>query len=357
MKFKTKPFLISLLSIPLLSVPFVYSCSDGGSGDGDGGDSSSSYITLSGQISGLTLNLAASDYTVNCVTFEETPRAQSDSLDSSGNFEVQMFADISFGCFLLDSANEPVATMVVSDGESEGGLGSDGAAGMSLSGSVDLGTLTVSDDGKIAIPPSKIASVKSTTTTQIVEDDVHNSEFTISCSGISEDDDNCQDFVEESPSVFFRLLKATEDGIPAIGLGVWASEDAFNACGNVDLLSSEAQGVSFTQGVRGSFSTNTTACPVNDDEGGDAGIPEARYALGKLFPNGGGYSFYNEYEWDRGEDCTEYEFFSVDFTGGDGVFYGLMQQYIEVVGTGCTEEDEQDEVAFSFVVEFEKIEE
>ena len=146
MKTKTHSFLWTLLAIPLA----FYACSDGGSGDGD--STSSSYITLSGQISGLSLGLAPSDYRVNCVTFESTPRAQADDLDSSGKFSVQMFADVSFGCFLLDSNSSPVATMVVSDGES-GGLGGSGSAGMAVSDSVDFGTLTISEDGKSQFHP------------------------------------------------------------------------------------------------------------------------------------------------------------------------------------------------------------
>ena len=155
--------------------------------------------------------------------------------------------------------------------------------------------------------------------------------------------------------MFFRLLKATENGEQVQGLGVWASEAAFNACGSIDLLTSEAEGVSFSQGTRGTYPSSSSTCVVEEGSGQDAGIPDNRYALGQLFPNGAGYSFYNEMEWDRGTDCTEYEFFSVDFTGGNGVFYGLMQSYVVVDGTGCSDEDLQDERAFSFVVEFEKI--
>ena len=305
-------------------------------------------ITLSGTLSGLSLNLAVTDYKMYCVTFESTPEAALGPLDSSGAFSVDVWTGVNFGCFLNNANNIPVATMVFEDdGE---GFGSESSSGVALGQSVDLGAISVAN-GTISVPKERIESAQAAASSQIDVDDLHEQGYTMSCttSGIDEVDSNCDQFVADSPSVYFRVLKATENGEAVQGVGVWADEASFTACGSIDFEASEVPGVDFSQGTAGTFPTGDTGCELRDESDSSKG-PRNRYALAKLTPTGLGYSMQGYDEWTDG-DCTRSEHFSVDFTGTATNMSGLFSFTSASSGT-CSEEQSSEDGTRLFTVNF-----
>jgi len=125
---------------------------------------SASDITISGTLSTGTSMLASSrglhtsglsaavsglaGYRLYCVTFSTPPASGTADADSSGVVSLTLAAkDVPFGCFILDSQGNGVATLM---------FGSQSAQTVALSGSANLGTITVdttSGVAQAAVPP------------------------------------------------------------------------------------------------------------------------------------------------------------------------------------------------------------
>ena len=231
-----------IFALPIMAMLFV-GC---GASDDSSSSSNGSSITISGQISEsspLTGNSlrdakALDDYTFYCVAFNAQASSCSDQLDSLGNFECILPANTAFGCFVKN------ATSIVATLEFEGtgsGFNDDSTSSVALSSNASLGTVTLdTTTGKATASKSVIADKISNTNSAISVDDIHNTAWTLSCVDGPDQVMNaaCDAFVADSPAVFFRLLKATKnsDSSSVYGLGVWASQASFNACGGFDMV-------------------------------------------------------------------------------------------------------------------------
>lgn len=320
-------------------------------GGASGAGTSVQNITLSGSLStGSALALAATDYTLYCVTFEATPKSASDQLDANGAFSLDVWSGVNFGCFVNDASNMPVATLKIVGDDTD--LGQESSGAFALGSSLSLGDVALDlEKGVVEIAKSVVDASKAADDTQIVLDDIHNQAYTMACSssGNSEIDAQCAQFIEESPRVFLRVLKATEDGEEVTGMGVWASEDAFTNCGSYDFGTGEIEGVSFSQGDDGDYSAES-ACDLRDDE--EDSRPDKRYAIGKMTPSGLGYSFSDGDEYEVSQSCQEYFSVKIEFSGTSALMYGSFVMS-ETYSEGCTEQERGDRSGVkSFVVSF-----
>jgi hypothetical protein len=342
-----------LLMIPI--VIFIGSCGEesaeevalpGGSlpGGSTGSGTASQMITMAGTLVLPSLTLAVSDYTWYCVTFEATPKATSDQLNASGEFSVDVWTGVNFGCFVNDANNQPIATVVI-EGDSTD-LGKSTTAGIALSSSVNLGSLAISDAGTVVIPAATIASAQTSASSQINVDDLHAKGYTLSCSasGNAKADEDCASLVSESPTVFFRVLKATEDGASIEGVGIWASEADFTACGSIDFATNEISGVTFSQGDAGTYSDS--GCSKRSD-----GTPQQRYTIGKITASGLGYSFHDEDSFEKAGDCTQHEVVSIDFSGTATTMFGLFNMTTSYKGI-CSGISKEEQGARVFTLNF-----
>jgi hypothetical protein len=360
--------------IPLLLTIFLLASCGGGS---DSDSSNSSSITISGAVttaseltvSGLSAKglaqKAITDYDMYCVAFNEAASSDSDSL-ADGEFSLELPADTPFGCFIVDPAanNSIVATLTIEDNSQEDLAGQPvKSTSMSLGSSVSLGTLTFTEGStEIIVSASQIAEAVSTKASDLDIDDIHNTSWTLSC--LDSSDSACAAFVSESSEVYFRIIKATHNTEGQVyGLGVWASQEAFAACGSADvetggMSGAVSEGYTFTQLTEGAF-TSGVSCPLRD--GGDPAESDnlqLYYTLEKLIVSGNMFTLLEEeeetYTGLGGNPCTEYEKFSVSFTpSGASTLYGQFEQTEKVSGAGCDPEDIESETS-SFKVKFTK---
>jgi hypothetical protein len=198
-----------------------------------------------------------STYKASCVTLSTSPTAGTGSFDSTGKFSVKITGGkgAKVGCFILDSSESVVATMVFKDSTKKSMSGtSSTSTSTALSDDAELGELTLDlDTGKVEVDTSKIvtasgASAVATTTVssdafdfsgswKIGEyadastdekklykvklcDDTHKNADGTDCNGPPKD------------QVIFvkRATGKASDGSNAYGLMLWESDDAHKAC-------------------------------------------------------------------------------------------------------------------------------
>ncbi len=306
---------------------------DGGNGGGGGGGGSDETLTLSGQLSvGASLSLAPAlaDLVLYCVSFEATPRSGSSDFGADGAFSVIMPVNVNFGCFVNNRADSSVVGTFVVEGGGEGFAASN-TSSMALSGNLDLGAITLGEDGKVRIPVANLASAQYVAAEGegIVLDELHNAEYDMTCMGDEAAVAKCQDQLMENndtTTVFFRVLKATEDGAAVEGLGVWASQASFAACGSKDFATgefgdSEGEPV-FSQADIGDFDPS---CEKRDPAGELTSRNLREYfAVSKVTRIGGGYGFRSEDKEMHGVDCEVEHTTSIEFSGTSAEMYGAF---------------------------------
>lgn len=363
------------LGLALLATAFVVSCGS----DSDDNLTSSSSVNVSGQVSTAKkdgrLNpkgvsaLDLSAMRMNCVAFDSAATSGSSDFDSSGAFSVDMPADVPFGCFVIQKNDlSIVATLKIKD--SGTGMEDESSSSMSLRSSVNMGSLTLTEGSPvIEVPKSKIDSAASSKTPSVPIDDIHQTEWALSC--VDSSDSACSVFVNESPKVYMRLLKATKNSANIYGLGVWASKTAFDNCGGLDMTSTEANAIVTDEGGDfawsqiettgtngGAWNVDGTLCPLRDSGGSDElDNLKFNYTTDKLVVSGGSYTLNDEYE-ETYSNCYRYGKTAITFSpGSSSVMYGNFET-VDVVadhnnGT-CGDSDAGTNDKASFVVKFTK---
>lgn len=334
---------------------------------GSGGGGSSDTVTVAGKLGvGSSLALAPTLDTLKlfCVTFEETPRSASSEFGTDGAFSVTLPKNVNFGCFVNDkTTNMPVATFVVA---SEGKFGG-GSSSIALSGSVDLGSLTLGEDGTVQIPAATIEGNASAATNGIDVDALHGVTYTMECQngGNAEAYAQCQKDLGgdgKGMDVFLRIMKGTEGGKDIRGMGVWANATAFANCGSIDMEQSLVtklgeQGITLSTVSVGTFAAES-ACPRRgeDDMNTDADVTDKLsdyYALSGIEIRGGGFSFRDSDEHsDQSGNCHRSHTTAIEFTGTNDVMYGAFTSTDSRYGD-CGTEGEGTEGG-SFSVKFTK---
>tara|TARA_B100000925_G_scaffold143626_1_gene107583 strand:- start:11580 stop:12668 length:1089 start_codon:yes stop_codon:yes gene_type:complete len=345
-----------------------------GGDDGDSVSSSSSGITISGRIASSKSNVAAlspaglSDYTFYCVAFNADADSCSDQLDDDGNFECTGIpADTAFGCFVKDSTSI-VATLEFTDTAT--GFENETSASTALSGSVSLGSVTLNTTtGKATVAKSVLDGKVSTGSSSLTPLDFQGTSWTLSCVNGSDTLMNllCSEFVTESPTVYFRVLKATKnsDGGIIYGLGVWKNQAAFTGCGSIDMVTAMKSAIESEDNI--TFDTISHAAAFNDAhaegqdcETWDGSAPaddepsdiDNYYSLQKLVNNGGSYTLREEDE-DTDGGCTYTHTLAVTFNPvSETLMYGAFDIIEKESGTGCNDE----EISAKFTVKFTKSE-
>lgn len=370
---KKKLFKTLFLTLPLA---LVLSCGEEKSDDEDsdatsnddtatlpGGTSgtgtASQDITLSGTLNlASSLSLAPEDYILYCVTFEAAPKASTASVDSTGAFAVDVWSGVNFGCFVNNATtNLPVAQLEIIGDETP--MGRESSTALALSQSVSLGNITLDEEkGVVEVAESVIESSKSTASSQIDLDEIHNQGYVMSCtpSGNADIDAACADLIDggNSNTVFLRTLKATENGVEVTGMGVWANEASFTACGSFDFGTNEIEGVTFSQGDAGEFTEGADCALRQAYFGSTDSIPENRYAIGKMTPSGLGYSFISHDEYSHeNSTCVQYESVKIEFSGTSALMYGLFTMSTGYSSDCTAEETDADRAGVrSFTVTF-----
>jgi hypothetical protein len=153
--------------LPALVLAFLAACGgtsaaadSGGDPGGDAGNVAT--LTLSGTLvagsqasttvrslpaakaSALQAGDPLAGYRLYCVTFAVPPLAAAATADADGKVALELdAAGVPFGCFVLDTAGDGVATLMFTKGAEEGQT-------LTLSGDADLGGITVDLDHQVA---------------------------------------------------------------------------------------------------------------------------------------------------------------------------------------------------------------
>lgn len=304
--------------------------------------SASSKIAQSASLNSLSLT----SYYIYCVSFEEQPVVSVGNIDSDGSFAFEIPLGVPVGCFLNDvSSNQAVASFVIKDSSS-----GEEDSSLAVTGSMDLGVLSVDlEKGEVEIPKERIASRldEQVGVSFDADTELHGQTYTMSCieTNNAEQDAACNQMVSnDGNSVYFRVLKATEDWEAVEGLGVWKSEADFNNCGAIDMTDAErtdieSDGVSFTRVTTASaYGSDTSLCPLRDSSraAGRENL-ENYFALGKLEQHSGYRKMKVYDEFDYGSGCTRVDKTEIYFKPkGNGVFVGHFQtkEYWEEVNDG-----------------------
>ncbi len=100
--------------------------------------------------------LVLAGYQLKCVTFGNPPVAASGTADAAGNVSVTIAAQsVAFGCFILDTSGNSVATLTFTAGSTSGTT-------LTLSGNGSLGTITVDLTSGLASASVTTGTVAST---------------------------------------------------------------------------------------------------------------------------------------------------------------------------------------------------
>lgn len=367
-----------IFALPIMAMLFVGCGASSDSSDSSDSSNSAAAITISGQIaessslaaSSLREAKALDDYTFYCVAFNANADSCSDQLDSAGNFECTGIpADTAFGCFVKD-ATSIVATLEFAD--SGEGFNNESTSSVALGQSAALGTVTLNTTtGKASVSKSVIADKVSKQSSKISIDDIHNTAWTLSCVDGDDAEMNtiCDEFIDKSPTVFLRLLKATKGSDNVYGIGVWASQAAFQGCGSKDMTEAmqtgiqDEDGISFTQNEAGPFANNAETCATdtethtNPNDSEDATIITSYYALSKLRISGNSFSLIQESQETEsdadgeGNPCTYDHTTFVTFSPSSATeMYGAFEWVDRETGAGCP----GDEEVAKFTVKFTK---
>lgn len=312
-------------------------------------EEAASEVTISGKLAlASSFRLLAgtlADYKLYCVSFEETPRAASSEFGDDGAFSVAVPAQVQIGCFVNDkTTNMPKFSFQFETG-SESKMGGSSTKGAAFKGNVDLGDLTVNSEGKVVVPAAKIADQKATIAGLDLAA-IHDKEYYLKCvtSGNADMDAMCKEQLmdgQDTATVFFRMLKATEGGQEVVGLAVWQSKAAFEGCGSIDLTTAEAasmDGVAFTSASIGdAYTANDETCPVRDEGNArEMHLLKNYYLMSKAVSTGGGYAVAQSSREDHGGECVTTHSTAVEFAGTTSLMTGAF--LLEESRIKCTPE-------------------
>ncbi|MAW08097.1 MAG: hypothetical protein CME61_07430 [Halobacteriovoraceae bacterium] len=357
----------TIFSVLFLSA-FLAGC--GGSGSSSG---SSSGITVSGQMAlsssldsyALSV-LSVTDYSVRCVAFDDDATSCSSDISSDGAFSCSgLPANTGFGCFVLNSTNAVAATLEFVDTDT--GFDNSTTSSVSLKSSVALGQVTLNPTtGKATVSITAVESATSDATAVITVTDLNNTSWALSCisSGDTLMDAACASFISDSPNVFFRIITAQSGSTTMYGMGVWASQTAFQGCGSIDMTDSMKSGIESEEGSSFSFTSVDTASTFTADHSTSGTCPtynestptepndlENYYSLQKLEVTGNLYTLHEDDEFTNGSGCTFREMLSVSFSPQSAtVLNGAFSVQMLESGSGCPGE----EVTAQFTVKFTK---
>lgn len=160
--------------------------------------------------------------------------------------------------------------------------------------------------------------------------DLKGKEYAMECipSGSVEQDQSCQDMlvdrIDGRNTVYIRIMDAVKNGQASHGMGVWASKDAFQACGGIDLTDADKQQIEtsdepfiFNPGgvVTGSqFNLDPVMCPERDQIS-DMDYKRVRnyFTAGELYTELGGYRLETHDHWSN-EGCEVEHVTNIYFT-------------------------------------------
>jgi hypothetical protein len=210
-----------------------------------GGDAS---LALTGE------SVAVTDLKVYCVSFSIPPVAGTGAVAADGSFSLSLAAaQVAVGCFILDSANEQLGTMVFENPAKKNLDGSSKTdSKQAFAGNVALGAITLDvATGKAVVDVSQIAveSVKDTSAANATAFDFSGS-YVITSAGVTlpdgysavcpprvegqEGGDNDCNGPSDGEPIWVKRINGTSvaDGSPVFGIMVWESEERFEACGS-----------------------------------------------------------------------------------------------------------------------------
>jgi hypothetical protein len=226
-------------------------------------------ITLTGQLAltggeaaalRLTAAPSVADLSIYCVTFTVPPIAGTGSFDAEGKFSVTLeTTGVSVGCFILDTSEEILGTLVFKDPSKKDLKGGDKTADRLAfeGGESNLGAITLDlDTGKAEVDISKI--VLKTKSAATVAEEGETFDFTgsykFAASGLTppvgyenlctmaeeeaerskgDGDRKCNGPVIDMPIYFKRIAgKSTADGSDAYAMSIWAAKSVDDLCGN-----------------------------------------------------------------------------------------------------------------------------
>ncbi len=324
---------------------------------GGGSTGSETPVIMSGSLAIEGTALTATDRTLYCITFESVPQTKSSPFSAAGLFSVEVPRNVNFGCFVIDTVTKKnIATFIVAG--SGGGLGSGNSSSIALSSSVDLGNLTIDANGLVVIPAARLANAAYAPAAAGIDiDQMHNAGYTITCIDVGDAVGlaTCKENMlenEASSSVFFRILKGNLNGKTLEGLGVWANEAGFDACGSFDInqemITKDGATLTLSQGSVGEWAG--TLCAERDVGPGKVKSNlKDYYMLSELVKTGAGYSVRDEDNDDRGGGCNTYSSISIEFSGSTNEIIGAISMMY--TSRGCSNNERFNE---SFLLKFTK---
>lgn len=311
------------------------------------GEMTANEIEVSGQIDGvgaaqsqgvqkiagnLAAQAAASDYAINCMTFTSPAQTYSASIYSDGKFSLRLPAGVGVGCFVVSIADQtPVASLYVEAEQKT--MGTSLSSSINLSKDVNLGNLNIDFENKeIRIPKSRVNDASTpSSANQLKLEDMHDQAYIFKCvkTGNEVLDAECVRQLESenaNNTVYFRVLKAVQDGLDIDGLGVWESNAAFNNCGGIDLSAEDAagaanDGISFPYLdkiiIGGDFTPDSVLCPLRDPNGNPNSWQNIRkyFSLGGVEKTADGYTMHSESEQHNQGGCNVKHNVIVHFSG------------------------------------------
>jgi hypothetical protein len=378
-KKQNRIFGASLLGFSLLGLS---ACSNMNSGELKANE-----VEISGQLDGvssssqssqkiagnLAAQAAASDYSISCMTLTSPAATYSAVIQADGVFKLKIPAGISVGCFILNSASQsPVASLYIEAEQKT--MGTSLSSSMNLSKDVNLGELNIDfENREIRIPKARVNDASTPAKPNGLQlSDLHEQTYILKCvkTGNAVLDATCKQKLEDdnaNNTVFFRVLKAVQDGKDIQGLGVWESKKAFNDCGAIDLSARDAQGAAENDNITfpytdkvtvgGDFTLDDILCPVRNQHGATDTWMNVRkyYALGGVDVSADGYTLHTENEENWGDNCTVKRQTIVHFSGKNpnklnGQFYSSSKKLEHVQGA-CENFQEEDD---HFIIELTK---
>ena len=306
------------------------------------------------------------DYSVRCVAFDDAATSCSSDISSDGSFSCSPLpVDTGFGCFVLNSSNTVAATLEFVD--TSNAWDNATTSSVALKSSVALGTVTLNPTtGKATVAISAIESATSDTAAAITVTDLNNTSWNLSCiqSGNTLMDAACEAFLEGGQEVFFRIITAEAGSTTMYGMGVWASQTAFQNCGSIDMTDSMKSGIETEEGSSFSFTSVDTASAFTADHSSSGTCPtwdgntptetndlENYYSLQKLEVTGNLYTLHEEDEYTDSSGCTFTEMLSISFSPQSAtVLNGAFSLTMLEDGSSCPGE----EITAQFTVKFTK---
>lgn len=278
-------------------------------------------------------SLDLTSYYIYCVSFEDTPKVSRGDISAAGSFSLEIPVGVPLGCFVNDAAsNLSVATFVLKDVSA----GTENTS-MTPNASIELGQVNLDlEKGEVVVPKERVvgAVTEDAGVSFDAESELHDKSYTMSCinTGSVERDAACANMVSgDGGNVYFRVLRAVEDGENVQGLGVWASKTDYQNCGSVDMTAAEradieSDGVVFdmTRLNSGNFINDPSVCELRDSDRGLTRDNIRKYfALGKLENEGGYRKMRMKDRFDYGSGCTRVDKTVIHFQPKEaGVFLG-----------------------------------